>query len=86
MLKYSKFVNCNTGRERKSPIAPIENQAVPRHEAISATYVEVVVYEHPPTPVPAILEEMFADALPANLNAIFDEMLEDQQKKCLHKW
>lgn len=83
MLKYSKFVNFNT---RKSTVGLCERDDVPRHEAISATYVEVVVPDTVEVPLPASIKDLLADPAPANLDEIFCEMLDEQPKSCLHRW
>jgi hypothetical protein len=77
MLKYSKFVNFNTGRSnhnhRKAPrpvSAPQPLQEQPRHEAISSTYVEVYLPEPEYVPMPAYLEDLFATTLPEDVSAV----------------
>ncbi len=60
MLKYSKFVNFNTGRDRKATVGVLETNMMPRHEAISSTYVEVFLPESDAMKVPSSLEEFLA--------------------------
>lgn len=82
MLRYSKFVNFNT---RKSSVAECERDELPRHEAISATYVEVV-HQTVEVPLPTGLQDLLSEPGPANLDEIFNEMLDEQPKSCLHRW
>lgn len=84
MLKYSKFVNFTT---RKSSTGLCEERDdLPKHEAISATYVEVVIPDTVEVPLPTGIKDLLADPPPSNLDEIFSEMLDEQPKSCLHRW
>lgn len=56
MLRYSKFVNFNLTRSRRQGNVAVLETPTPRHEAISSTYVEVVVPRADDVPIPTSLE------------------------------
>lgn len=80
MLRYSKFVNFNSsGRNRKTNnVAVLQSNLMPRHEAISSTYVEVFIpAQSDHVAMPSNLEDFLSTLLAPDVIALpqsrFDE-------------